>query len=327
MRRITIQTLIKAVAAAAVAVTACGGNGGEGVPSVMYSGATTPAAVTSGNALALASTAYDGGNSGGALALVGVAGHRTDGSAAGASRALTVSRALTNAARAARLGVPSSPNVAIGAATSGSLPAGNCGGSAAYSGTADQTTGAFHATFRFTAWCNDGVTVSGSVTAAGQVDLNSQQLASLEFSFAVLTVSDGASTFRGRGTISAAFGASDVLTINMDFASGDGTIYRASNLTLEVTATGSGEDVSVVGRVYHPLHGYVDVSTPQPLVTAAGDDYPSSGALVVTGAGNASARLTVLSATTFQIDVDADGDSVYETTVGAFTWGTLEPAV
>ncbi|HET8759904.1 MAG TPA: hypothetical protein VFN94_02475 [Nitrospiria bacterium] len=120
---------------------------------------------------------------------------------------------------------------------------------------------------------------------------------------------------------------SDVLTINMDFASGDGAVYRASDLILEVTPTGSGDDVTVTGRVYHPLHGYVDVSTPQPLVTLTGDDYPSSGALVVTGAGNSSARLTALSATTFQIDVDADGDSAYETTVGAFTWGTLEPAV
>jgi hypothetical protein len=328
MRRIVTRTVTMTMAAAAVSaltLAACGGNGGGG-SSIVYSGVTTPAAVTSDNALALASAAYDGGNSGGSLAFVGVAAGRT-GSDIGTVQAVNVSHVLIDAVRSAQLRPSSETAVAAGATTSGSLPEGTCGGSATYSGTANQSTGEFHATFRFNAWCNDGVTVAGTLTANGHVDVNTQDLASLEFSFSVLTVSDGTDTFRGRGTISATFGTSDVLTIDMDFAAGDGTIYRASNLTVEATPAASGENVTITGRVFHPLHGYVDVTTPQPLVVVTGEDHPSSGEFVVTGANNSSARLTALSATTFQIDVDADGDGTYETTVGTFTWGTLEPAV
>jgi hypothetical protein len=311
-----------AAAVSALTLAACGGNGGGG-SSIVYSGVTTPAAVTSDNALALASTAYDGGNSGGSLAFVGVAANQAEGTA----QAVTLSHVLINAVRTAQLVPSSGPAIAAGAVTSGTLPAGTCGGEATYSGTADESTGEFHATFRFNAWCNDGVTVSGTLTADGQIDLNTQDLASLEFSFSVLTISDGTDTFQGRGTISATFGASDVLTIDMDFGSGDGTIYRASNLAVETSPIVSGENVTITGRVFHPLHGYVDVTTPQPLVVLTADTYPSSGELVVTGANNSGARLTALSATTFQIDVDEDGDGTYEITVGTFMWGTLDPAV
>ncbi len=326
MRRIVSRSVTMTMAAAAVSaltLAACGGSGGGS--SIEYSGVTTPAAVTSGNALALAGAAYDGGNSGGSLAFVGVASGPTNDQGTGTAQAIPVARVLIDAVRTAQLS-PSS-GIAAGATTSGSLPAGTCGGSATYSGTANESTGEVHATFRFNAWCNDGVTVSGTLTADGQIDLNTQELASLEFSFSVLTVSDGTDTFQGRGTISATFGASDVLTIDMDFASGDGTIYRASNLTVEATPAAGSENVTITGRVFHPLHGYVDVTTPQPLVVVTGEDYPSSGEFVVTGATNSSARLTALSATTFQLDVDEDGDGTYETTVGTFIWGTLDPAV
>lgn len=323
---ITTKTGTMTMAAAtvvALTIAGCGGGGGGG-SSIVYSGVTTPAAVTSDNALALAGTAYDGGNSGGSLAFVGVAAGLTTGSDTGAPQAVHVSRMLIDAVRSAHLTSLSETAVATGAATSGALDDGTCGGSATYSGTANESTGAFHATFRFNAWCNDGVTVSGTLTADGQVDVNTQDLASLEFAFSVLTISDGTNTFRGRGTISVTFGASDVVSIDMDFGSGDGTIYRVSNLTVESMPAVNSESITITGRVFHPLYGYVDVTTSQPLVVATGDDYPSSGEFVVTGA-DSSARLTALSAATFQVDVDEDGDGFYETMVGTFEWGTRDP--
>jgi hypothetical protein len=136
-------------------------------------------------------------------------------------------------------------------------------------------------------------------------------------------VTDGTDTFRGSGTITASFGTSEILTIDMDFESGDGTIYRASNLSIAVSPTAGGESVIVIGRVFHPVHGYVDVTTPQALVVPTGETFPSSGELLVTGSNDSKARLTALSATEFQIEVDADGDDTYETTLGPLTWGDV----
>jgi hypothetical protein len=206
---------------------------------------------------------------------------------------------------------------------SGQLDPGNCGGTASFSGTANDATGEFRATFTFSGWCNDGVTVSGRVTASGTFDVNAQELMELEFSFVVLTVSDGIDTFRGSGSITVAFGVSESVLIDMDFASGDGTTYRVSNLELAATATTGGENFSVTGRVYHPVHGYVDISTPVALLVETGQTFPSSGELVVTGAGDSKARLIPQSPTDFAIEVDVDGDDTYEMNLGTFSWDSV----
>src|SRR3990172_8954473 len=191
-----------AMVAAIVGMSAaCGDGGGGGASGVTYSGSTTPAAVTSGNAVAIASTAYQGGSSSGSLTLVGVAVGPADQSGGGLSPvpAVAISRVLTDAVRAAHLGSPSSSPAIVGVSVSVSdtLPAGTCGGTASYSGTADDVTGAISATFSFNGWCNDGVTISGSVTVSGLVDVSGPTpvLLTLNFSFTVLTVSDGTDTF------------------------------------------------------------------------------------------------------------------------------------
>jgi hypothetical protein len=294
---------------------------------VTYTGATTPATITDGNATELASTAYQGGNSGGSFALLGVVADSAGGAGGGTARAMAVSRVLQDAVRAARFAPHTSPQVAVGVtrSVSGSLDAGNCGGTASFSGTANDVTGEFHATFNFSGWCNDGVTVAGHVTASGQVDVSTDdpQLVEIEFQFGVLTVSDGTDTFRASGTITASFGATDSLTTNMDYALGDGTTFRVANLAFTRSPTTGGEGVTITGRVYHPIHGYVEVTTPQALVVETGQEFPSSGELVATGANNSKARLTALSTTQFQIDVDVDGDGNYETNLGTFTWGSV----
>jgi hypothetical protein len=297
---------------------------------VTYTGATTAAAVTSGNAVAIASTAYQGGSSSGSLTLIGVAVGPADQSGGGLSPvpAVAISRVLTDAVRAAHLGSTSSSPVIVGASVSvsGTLPAGTCGGTASYSGTADEVTGAINATFSFNGWCNDGVTISGSVTVSGQVDVSGPTpvLLTLNFSFTVLTVSDGTDTFTGTGTLSLDLGAPpELLTVDMDFRDGSGTVYRVSNFVVTVTPTGSGEDVSLSGQFYHPDYGYVDLVTTTVFSVATGDIFPSSGQLVVTGAANSKARLTALSSTQFQVEVDADGDDIYETTVGPIDWTSV----
>ena len=319
-----------AMVAAIVGMSAGCSDGGGGASGVTYSGSTTAAAITSGNAVAIASTAYQGGSSSGSLSLVGVAVGPADQSGGGLSPvpAVAIARALTDAVRAAHLGSTSSSPVIVGASVpvSDTLPAGNCGGTASYSGTADDATGAINATFSFNNWCNDGVTISGSVTVSGEVDVSGPTpvLVSLTFSFTVLTVSDGTDTFTGTGTISMDFGTTpESLTVAMDFSDGSGAVYRVSNFVVTVTPTAGGENVSLSGRFYHPDYGYGDVVTITPFFVATDSTFPSSGELVVTGAANSKAQLTALSATQFQVEVDADGDTAYETTIGPIDWTSL----
>jgi hypothetical protein len=308
-----------------LALAACSGGGGGGEAGVTYTGVTTQASVTDANAVELTTTAYQGGNSGGSFALIGVTTDAAEGAGGATAQAMAVTRVLEDAVRAARFSPNTSDQVAVGAtqSMSGQLDPGNCGGTASFSGTADDVTGEFHATFTFSAWCNDGVTVSGRVTASGQIDVSTEQMVELEFSFSVLTVSDGTDTFRGSGTITVSFGTSESMTVTMDFASGDGTTYRVSNLQMTASPTASGESVTVTGRVYHPIHGYVDVSTPVALEIETGQTFPSSGELLVTGATGSKAKLTASSPSEFRIDVDADGDDLYETNLGPFTWESV----
>lgn len=81
-------------------------------------------------------------------------------------------------------------------------------------------------------------------------------------------------------------------------------------------------EVEVSGEYYDPDYGYVVISTDTTLVINEGADWPSSGVLIITGENDAKARLTA-SVDTYTIDVDADGNGSYETSLGPFNWSDL----
>jgi hypothetical protein len=59
----------------------------------------------------------------------------------------------------------------------------------------------------------------------------------------------------------------------------------------------------------------VTLSTLQPMVSVGEDEYPSSGQILATGAAQSKMRMTVQSAATVLIELDANGDGTYETTI------------
>lgn len=70
---------------------------------------------------------------------------------------------------------------------------------------------------------------------------------------------------------------------------------------------------SVSGRVFHYVHGYVDVATLAPLAFGnLSQIFPDSGQVVLTGDGNRRIRGTALSATQARLELDLDGNSAYE---------------
>ena len=70
------------------------------------------------------------------------------------------------------------------------------------------------------------------------------------------------------------------------------------------------------------LGGTVQYATPV-MFEGLDVDYPHSGTLLVTGAGNSSARLTAIDNVNVRIDIDADGDGTFETMLDT-TWTALD---
>ena len=114
-----------------------------------------------------------------------------------------------------------------------------------------------------------------------------------------------------------------VLTIDMLFKDNATTkVYKLENFRIAQSSTIdtiSYEDITIDGRYYDPDEGYVDLSTPTTIRIINNDQWPSSGSLRGTG-NSSSATITAQSNTTYQLDVDSDGNgSVDSTESGLWT--------
>ena len=57
------------------------------------------------------------------------------------------------------------------------------------------------------------------------------------------------------------------------------------------------------------------IETPTPFARPANQSYPAIGQAVMSGAAGSRVRVTALNAATVKIELDADGNGVYETAV------------
>ncbi|TQV73394.1 hypothetical protein FKG94_16960 [Exilibacterium tricleocarpae] len=88
--------------------------------------------------------------------------------------------------------------------------------------------------------------------------------------------------------------------------------FRTEDLAVVLSTVTGGSAVAITGKFYHPDHGYIETITPTDLIWLAGDPWPSSGALRLLGADDSSARVTVIDSTQYMLEVDNDGDGVFE---------------
>lgn len=139
-------------------------------------------------------------------------------------------------------------------------------------------------------------TAAGRATGSGQFNLtaasngaNSGSLAISAGSFTVTAIQGSASSTRTLSNFSLRADTSPS-------GGGSSTAVTASG-TLSSTALGTMS---------------VDITTVNPLISVGGARYASSGQIVVSGAANCKARLTVQNASTVLIELDADGDGTFE---------------
>jgi hypothetical protein len=82
---------------------------------------------------------------------------------------------------------------------------------------------------------------------------------------------------------------------------------------------------TISGRVYVRQYGYVEVtttSTPLNYTSSSQENPDSGGPVILAGAGGSKAKITPISILNVTIDVDADGNNIYEYTA-TYAWNNL----
>jgi len=292
---------------ATLLLVACGGGGGDDDDSgVTYTGLTTPAVITNANAKTLAEGALGGSTTGTAFGVVS-----DEQEVQPDPTILDVARILSNSVT--QLDISPSSSILPGAIVteSGSEPCDD-GGSISIDISIDDETFDFFGTFVFINCAEGGTTINGDASVSGT--FGEFDALVLDLVFDTLTVVSGAESYTMSGTIDTSATASGA-TITMDVLSRNNNtqlVEWLNNITISVTGS-SPSVMTITGRYYHPEHGYVDIVTNTALQINVADQWPNVGQMTMTGASGSKTRLTVIDNTQYTLEVDADGDDIYET--------------
>lgn len=327
-----LSFLVSAMALASLA--ACGGSGDDSSSHP----AANKVAITSTNQNQVVRASVNAGLSV-SLAQGSVGGGVSPAGVAGRSHALTALMArAVNAARASRKGIASA--TAHPSATTTDTEACTSGGTVTIAlddhdnnqqiSNGDVITATF-------AQCKDTATstISGaiSVTLTG-TPTDTQFSANANFQNIVVTDNDVTATIAGNVAVTESDTSTDsVITLSVGSsgltASTTSTSYTdsvsfASGFVITTDEASSGSvSVSLAGTMSaQSVGGSITIATPQPLVEAASDAYPSSGQVIITGASGSAVRATVLDKTQVKLELDANGDGTYEST-STVAWNAL----
>lgn len=316
--QIVLSTMVIFGLLAIVGTGGGGGGGGSSSASLTYTGLTSQALIDTSNAQTLADGVYSGGVVG--TEMTGFGAVQDYGTGQGDMRLFTTEKALESALLQIDF-VSRSYGTYQGAVYNDSvtLPPGSCGGSASYTISIDDQTGAFSGTFIFNNYCDGDVTFTGTVGFSGNVDLGTGYLLNFNFTFNSLTGIILGESITLDGTIAIVVNVSP-MTITMNVLmrdNGTGKVYRFDNFTMTILDGGSYVDVTVTGRYYDPDYGYVDISSPTPLRIYNVDDWPSAGMIELDGATgiggfSTKARLTAIDNLTCRVQADTNGDDDYD---------------
>lgn len=314
-------------------LSACGGGGGS---SSSGSNTTTPVAITSSNQAQVAQATVasslaveqvgvaDDSNRAHALAVA-----PTSGTLGMSVIDIPIHRAL-NAVFAQRRGGTSTTVHALSASTSTT----HCQVSGSYAVTANdndnsQTFSSGDVVSIAFAQCRDSSAdiIDGTVTlTTSQVSNNGSFNGS--FAFQHVSVSGGNTTYTINGNVSLGETESDTTSVyNLTVGNSGLTVAVASNsstgysdtLTYEsgmaiVETDLSNETQLTLNGSFDStlLQGHVTLQTLAPIIVLGTNAYPSSGQLKVTGANGSVLLLTAASDTQLRLQLDAQGDTVYE---------------
>ncbi len=300
-----------------ILTSGCGGgggvssSGGNNAPATAFTGKTSQAVITQSNAKVLT----DAGSDSGLLSSGAV------GSSVGA-------KPVARTAKFAMQAVSTAPETLNG----------NCGGNSVTSSTYDSVTGKVSGSTTYNSYCQDGTTENGQTTFSGTLSQANSSL-DVTITFSSYSTKDATddSLMNGsanlQGTIQNGNLSGVSMTMNVDIKDNiQNKVLKLENILITSTYTTTYSEFTISGgKVYHPDYGYFDLSTPTAILTNSGDEYPSSGVLVIAGANGTKGKLTYLSKTQYKVEADETGGGTY-TLVGTYDWsgtssGGAAPAI
>ena len=315
-------------------LAACGGGGddGGGYGSISYSGRTDPALIDSTNARRYAVDSYTKERSGSSVEPSGLLQASSVSESSGRRGRLqgamdVIGVALSGVRKGEGAFVLARGDSGMRAASTGSgRVEGPCGGSASFTISSNEQSGSFKGSLNYNGYCEGGITTNGPATISGTVDRYHERITSMSMRFDSLQSSGNGEALTMAGTMDLEVRGSTV-TMTMDMLARDdqtGEVIKMENLQVSATAGAGYEERTINGRFYMPSEGYVEIETLMPFRVFDGDEWPSSGRLLITGAtgtyGGTTRALLTVDSSLCSVEADTDGDNDYDYSSGTFSW-------
>jgi hypothetical protein len=308
----------------------CGGGGGGdggggGSSSIAYTGEQTQAAIDESNAEDVATGALAAGQLGDAFGVLSV-DQEAGASKPGSFRTLQVPLTLGNALRSIHLEILPQNIRPAEIITEEDSWTGECGGFVSYVISLNDITGEFNGSFRFSDFCEDDVVMDGNATFSGLFNFDTEDFDTATFAFDLLTVDDIEGNMTMSGDISMDFTVSPIICVIEIFARDNDTnkVYWIHNYSTNITEGPGYVEIEIFGTFYDPDHGFIRITTQEAFVVDDDDDWPKSGILICEGENNTKARLTALSAFTYRVEADTDGNGTYDWDSGIRFWTEVD---
>jgi len=283
------------------------GGGDSGVTAPLYSGSTTPAAITLANADEVTRKSTEGVNeavnltaAGGAIPFFPVAAVTVSNTDALVQKVGDVIFNVLDGASSLNL-----PTAAV--LTSDDLNAGSsglfCGGSVSYPDNIDPNASTLDFTMSFNSLCFDDQTTRLVMNGSLRF-VKTTSSVSISFNNFSVNVDGTQEAFSGVFSCDATMSN---CTIATDYAGFDGNIYRLA----DVEITGSElSGYSVSATFYHHEHGRVTITTTSPITYGGCGVYPSDGIITVSSTDGSSITITFTGCSYSITGADANAVSI-----------------
>jgi len=302
----------------------CSGGGGgdndDGDDGITYSGLTDAAVINELNAEDISGGAFGAGLVGDGMMALSLDQDQNN-NTVNKFRSVKIPVILSDSLNLLNFGSSSTGGFEAALETVSETINGNCGGSMSYSVQADNLDGTFSGNFNFKDYCNDGTTINGKARFDGKMNVDTGEFVEAYFSFDNLSGAD----LKLDGDIDIDFSASpNVITFNaygQDPSSGK--VFWIRNYSITIDEYSGYIQIEMAGRFYHPDYGYVTLSTTESFVLHDGDEWPTSGTLIVEGANSAKAKITAIDKANCAVEADIDGDDSYEWVSETLIWDEI----